>query len=110
VIFLFRHPAKYGSPDRIVVDDQDRKVTSMPIHHRVINALSEHPFATIIMTGVPFAGVMLYQQSQKTHLTVSQRVMASRVYAQAGVIVILLSTMGFREYMDKHGRFPEPGK
>lgn len=36
--------------------------------------------------------------------------MQSRVYAQAGVITILLTTMIFREYMDSHGRFPEPGE
>jgi len=34
--------------------------------------------------------------------------MHSRVYAQAGVLTILLVTMGFREYMDRRGRFPEP--
>jgi hypothetical protein len=86
------------------------KVSSMPIHHRVMNALYDNPFTTIIAMSTPLAATIFYEQSKLTHLTISQRVMASRVYAQAGVIVILLSTMGFREYMDKHGRFPEPGK
>jgi hypothetical protein len=35
--------------------------------------------------------------------------MHSRVFAQAGVLSILLTTMAFREYMDRNGRYQEPG-
>lgn len=36
--------------------------------------------------------------------------MQTRVYAQGGILLLLLSTMAFRDYMDKRGRFPEPGE
>jgi hypothetical protein len=45
---------------------------------------------------------------QYSHLKFSQRVMHTRVFAQAGIITIAMSTMAFREYMDRRGRFPEP--
>jgi hypothetical protein len=83
-------------------------VTKMPIHHRAANYLYDHPFYFISAAGLPFAGFILSQQLKLTHLTLSQKVMHSRVFAQAGVLTILLSTMAFTSYMDKRGRFPEP--
>lgn len=80
----------------------------MPAHHRILNFVYDNPFSLIISLGVPFAGAVLYQQMQLNHLTISQRVMHSRVFAQAGILTIALSTMAFREYMNKNGRFPEP--
>ena len=82
----------------------------------------DHPFQVIVGLGIPLAGKILYDQLQVPHLTVSQRIMHSRVVsfrlkyqilstrlflqmAQAGVLSILLSTMAFKEYMDKHGRY-----
>ena len=100
-----RNPESWGLTDEIV---EKRKISSLPFHHRIMNSLYDHPFGFIAMTGLPFAGFVLRQQMKLTHLTISQRVMHSRVIAQAGIITLALSTMAFREYMDKRGRFPEP--
>jgi len=83
-------------------------VTKMPVHHQVINYLYDHPFYFVSAVGFPFAGYILKQNMKLTHLTFSQKVMHSRVMAQGGVLVILLTTMAFTGYMDKRGRFPEP--
>ena len=84
------------------------RVTTMPIHHRLMNGLYDNTFGFIFCTGAPFAAYILSQQLKLTHHTLSQRVMHSRVFAQAGILTIGLSTLAFREFMDKRGRFPEP--
>jgi len=98
-------------PERWGLSEENIKrniVTRIPIHHRVANALYDNPFSLIVALGAPFAGVVLSRQMAMKHLTISQRVMHSRVFAQAGILVIGLSTLAFRDYMNKRGRFPEP--
>ena len=80
----------------------------MPFHHRFLNYIYEHPFVLIGSLGAPLAATIFYQQSKHKHLTFSQKVMHSRVFAQGGIISIALITMAFREYMDKNGKFAEP--
>ena len=84
----------------------ENRVTNMPYHHRVANLLYDHPFVMISSFGVPFAAYVLNSQLKLKHLTLSQRVMHSRVIAQAGILTVAMTTMAFREYMDKRGRFP----
>jgi hypothetical protein len=60
--------------------------------------------------GAPFVGTVLYEQLKLKHLTISQRIMHTRVFGQMGVLAILVTTMGFREYMTKHGRFKVEGE
>mmetsp|Transcript_19366 Transcript_19366/g.43153 ORF Transcript_19366/g.43153 Transcript_19366/m.43153 type:complete len:205 (+) Transcript_19366:196-810(+) len=101
------NPEKWG-----LADYTKGKVTShshMPLHHRVANWLHDNPFYIVTGLGVPLAAFVLHTNLQLKHLTLSQKIMHSRVYAQAGILSILLVTMGFRGFMDKRGRFPEPG-
>lgn len=84
----------------------ENRVSNMPHHHRVANFLYDHPFVMISSFGLPFAAYVLNSQLKLKHLTLSQRVMHSRVIAQAGILTMAMSTMAFREYMDKRGRFP----
>ena len=84
----------------------ENRVSSMPIHHRAANYMYDHPFVMISSFGCPFAGYVLNSQLKLKHLTISQRVMHSRVIAQAGILTMAMTTMAFREYMDKRGRFP----
>lgn len=77
-------------------------------HHQAMNYLYDHPFGFIAITGVPLAAGILNHQLQLKHLKFQQRIMASRVFAQFGVLSILLMTMGFRSYMESRGRFLEP--
>lgn len=103
------HPEKYGFPKLTgKMAKKEYSLSSMPIHQRVMNSLYDHPFRMIAAMGIPFAAVVIKQQAAVKHLTFSQKVMHSRVFAQFGVISILLVTMGFKEYMDRRGRFEEP--
>jgi len=99
-----RFPHRWGLEEYV----EEGIITKMPFHHRAINYLYDHPFYFVSGVGFPFAGYILKQQMKLTHLTLSQKIMHSRVFAQAGVLCILLSTMAFTSYMDKRGRFPEP--
>lgn len=98
------HPERWGLEENLAKG----KVTKMPVHHQVLNYLYDHPFYFVSAVGFPFAGFILKEQLKLKHLTLSQKVMHSRVFAQGGVLLILLTTMAFTGYMDKHGRFPEP--
>jgi hypothetical protein len=98
------HPGRWGMTEYVA----EGKITRIPVHHRIMNYIYDNPFRTIIVSGIPFAALIFRQQMNQQHLTLSQKIMHSRVYAQAGIITMLLSTMAFREYMDRHGRFPEP--
>ena len=73
----------------------------MPIHHKFLNAVYDRPFYLVAALGVPFVGYVLKENMKLTHLTFSQKIMHSRVMGQMGVISILLTTMAFKEYMDK---------
>ena len=104
---VLRHPKKYGV-DGSSIQNAIVPSTSMPFHHRAMNYFHDRPFVLISALGLPFVGSVLYQQLQIKHLTFSQRILASRVIGQAGVLVIGLSVIAFRDYMDKHGKFQEP--
>ena len=104
-----RYPERWGLSDEVIASGKVT-VSTMPVHHKLLNALYDNTFSVILFTGAPFAGYVLSQQLKLTHLTLSQRVMHSRVFAQAGILTMALSTLGFREWMDKRGRFPEPGE
>lgn len=99
------YPERYGIVDGPV---EVAPVSKLPVHHRAMNYIYDHPFQFIAGLGVPLASSILYQQRHNTHLTLSQKIMHSRVFAQGGVLAILLTTMAFREYMDGRGRFEEP--
>jgi len=88
-------------------DIQEGRVSTMPVHHKVMNFMYDHPFGLIAGFGIPFAGRVLYTQMQLKHITISQRVMHSRVFAQGGILSMALMTMAFRGWMERRGRFPE---
>ena len=85
----------------------EKKASTLPFYQQAMNYVYDHPFQFVVGMGVPLAATILQQQKHNTHLTISQKIMHSRVFAQGGVLSILLVTMGFREYMDRRGRFGE---
>ena len=86
------------------------RITYMPVHHRVANFLYDHPFGCVAGLGAPFAAYILKTQLALKHITFSQRIMHSRVFAQGGILTMGMGIMAFREYMNKRGRFPELSK
>eukprot|EP01031_Cornospumella_fuschlensis_P029402 gene29402-35491_t len=102
-----RHPEKYGIYDLTPLLPHEVP-HRLPLYQRFMNYVYDHPFQLITSLSIPFAGGILYSQMGQQHLTISQRIMHSRVFAQAGVLSILLTTMGFLEYMDRRGKFADP--
>jgi hypothetical protein len=99
-----RYPERWGLEEEMV---SKRKVTYMPIHHRLCNFLYDHPFVIIASTGAPWAGYVLNKQMQIKHMDLQKRLMQTRVIAQGGIITVALITMSFRGWMESRGRFPE---
>mmetsp|Transcript_19042 Transcript_19042/g.20641 ORF Transcript_19042/g.20641 Transcript_19042/m.20641 type:complete len:200 (-) Transcript_19042:58-657(-) len=103
------YPERWGVDDGTLTKVAAKKVVNnMPLHHQAMNYIYDHPFQFVASLGIPLATTILYQQKHNTHLTFSQKIMHSRVFAQGGTLAILLTTMGFREYMDRNGRFTDP--
>jgi hypothetical protein len=81
MIHAKRNPELYGLTEQNLIQN---KVTQMPIHHRCMNTMYDNPFSFIGIVAVPFAGAIFKQQLQYSHLKLSQRIMHTRVFAQAG--------------------------
>ena len=99
------YPGRYGFGPADVVPIHHSK---MPWHHRLLNHLYDHPFRIIAGLGIPFGAYILHEQMQLQHLQFSQRLLHSRVIIQFGVLSILVTTMGFKTFMDSRGRYQEP--
>jgi hypothetical protein len=54
---------------------------------------------------LPLAGKILATRFAKSHLTLSQALMQTRVFAQFGVISILLSTVSVRALVEANDHF-----
>jgi hypothetical protein len=111
------HPEKYGLHGYIAKGTEDVNVTShpstvtLPLPKRVLNACYENPKLLVLGLGIPLASSILYQQLQKRNLTISQRIMHSRIFAQFSILVILGGSVWFGEYMRRHGgKYLEEGE
>ena len=58
----------------------------VPIHHYIANKIYDYPFYLITGLGIPVAGYIFSEQVKLTGYKFSQRVMHSRIFAQASVI------------------------
>ena len=108
MVFAQRYPDKYGLTDYISTGKVH--ASNMPFHHSMLNYIYDHPYQLIGALGAPWFAWILRHELSMRHLTLSQKIMHTRVFAQAGILSVLLSTMAFREYMHKHGRFEEPSE
>lgn len=80
-------------------------VPPLAVHYRFVNWLYDNPFKMIAACGSTVLLAVLNQQFKLRHLTFSQRIMCSRIFAQAGLVGITITVLSFREYMDRRGRF-----
>jgi len=79
---------------------------SLSLHHRVANFWQEHPFQILIGMGIPaVAAIFVKRRAGSSSLMLSQQIMQTRVMGQFTVLTFLLSLMGFKEYMDRKGKF-----
>lgn len=88
-----------------VVESGVRVVPSLGPHHAIANYWQENPFKILAIAGIPTVAYIFHGRSQKNHLQLQSQLMHTRVFGQFAVIVMLLSLMGFKEYMDTNGKF-----
>jgi hypothetical protein len=74
-------------------------------YHHVANYTAQYPFRVLAAVAVPSVGYIFYGRTEQAHLQLSQKIMHTRVIGQFATISLLLAVMGFKEYMDKNGRF-----
>lgn len=82
----------------------EKKLThTLPLYQRTANWFYENPTTGLAATGIPIVGSVWFYQSRDKFMTASQKVMHTRVIGQASVLALLVSTMFFRDQMDKRG-------
>jgi hypothetical protein len=74
-------------------------------HHILANFWQAHPFQILLGVGVPAVGLIFHKVNSSKEIMLSQKIMQTRVIGQFTAIVLLLSLMGFKEYMDHEGTF-----
>lgn len=88
-----------------VKDSGMRIVEKMGPHHIIANFWQENPFKVLLGIGAPTVA-MIFMHKQKANKTALQmQLMQTRVLGQTSMIFFLLSVMGFKEYMDRNGKF-----
>eukprot|EP00527_Entomoneis_sp_CCMP2396_P005495 CAMPEP_0198143276 /NCGR_PEP_ID=MMETSP1443-20131203/6262_1 /TAXON_ID=186043 /ORGANISM="Entomoneis sp., Strain CCMP2396" /LENGTH=274 /DNA_ID=CAMNT_0043806493 /DNA_START=76 /DNA_END=901 /DNA_ORIENTATION=+ len=75
------------------------------IHHRAANYVYTNPFKVLVGLAVPSVALIFYGKSGKEHLQFSMKVLHTRVFGQFTTLALLLSIMGFKDYMDQNGKF-----
>lgn len=79
--------------------------STLGLHHRIANFWQENPFKILTALSVPTVGIIFKTRSAKAHLQFQSMVMHTRVFGQFAVIIMLLTLMGFKGYMDVNGKF-----
>ncbi|TDH72643.1 hypothetical protein CCR75_001012 [Bremia lactucae] len=79
--------------------------SQLKLWQKSANMLYDHPYRTLIAVGVPLVGGIYSYQHLNKGISASQQIMHTRIYGQAAVVVLLLSSMAFHDYMGKRGRF-----
>jgi hypothetical protein len=99
---------RLANPQAFVSDVSTGRVSALPVHKRLANFVYDHPINSLIMAGVPAVLTIFMSKSGQTELSLSQRIMHTRVAGQFTVLMTLVSVMGFHDYMGRRGRFLEP--
>ena len=74
-------------------------------HHNVANYTASNPFKVLAAFAVPSVAWIFYGQTGLPHVQMGMKLLHTRVFGQFATISLLLSVMGFKELMDKNGKF-----
>jgi len=99
---------RLANPQAFAADLSTGRVSALAPHQRMANYLYDNPMKTLVMLGTPTVLTIFLSKGGQTELTLSQRLMQTRVLGQFSVLAILIGTLGFHDYMAKRGRFLEP--
>lgn len=78
---------------------------SLGIHHKFANFWQENPFKMLTALSVPTIVYIFKGKTGQKHLQLQSMIMHTRVYGQGAVLIMLLTLMGFKAYMDSEGSF-----
>jgi hypothetical protein len=84
--------------------EEDIDTLQLSFPQRTANYLYFNPIQHTIMTSIPVvAGIFHYQNTVKSDIIMSRRIMHTRVLGQFSVLTVLVMTMGFQSFMDTRG-------
>ncbi|CAH0474481.1 unnamed protein product [Peronospora belbahrii] len=83
----------------------EKKASQLKFWQESANFLYDHPYRALVTVGVPLVGCIYSYQHLNKGISPSQQIMHTRIYGQASVVVLLLSSMAFHDYMAKRGKF-----
>ncbi|EEY70023.1 uncharacterized protein PITG_06579 [Phytophthora infestans T30-4] len=100
-----RNPEMYLATMDGTYVEKEEKVSQLKFWQKSANFLYDHPYRALITVGVPLVGGIYSYQHLNKGISTSQQIMHTRIYGQAAVVVMLLSSMAFHDYMAKRGKF-----
>jgi hypothetical protein len=101
-----RNPEMYlASLDPAYVEHKIQVKKQLTLPQRLANFVYDHPYRALVGVGVPLVGGIYMFQRTNTAIQASQQIMHTRIYGQGAVVVLLLASMGFHDYMHARGRF-----
>jgi len=74
-------------------------------HHRMANWAAENPIKLLAGLAIPSVSLILYGRTGQQHLQFSHMLLHTRVFGQFATLSCLLGVMGFKDYMDRNGKF-----
>merc|ERR1712048_328995 len=75
------------------------------IQHGMANFAAENPLKLLLAIAAPSVVYIFYGRSQKQHLTIAMKLMHTRLFGQFATLSLLVSIMGFKDYMDTNGKY-----
>lgn len=82
-----------------------RVVPELQWYHKAANYTAQNPIKILAAVAVPTVGYIFYGRNDQAHLQFSSKIMQTRVMGQFATISALLGIMGFKEFMDRNGRY-----
>ncbi|KAL3658192.1 hypothetical protein V7S43_016822 [Phytophthora oleae] len=87
--------------------EEQKQASKLKLWQQGANFLYDHPYRALATVGVPLVGGIYSYQHLNKGISASQQIMHTRIYGQAAVVVLLLSSMAFHDYMARRGKFGE---
>ncbi|GAB9471119.1 Ubiquinone biosynthesis protein coq7 [Globisporangium polare] len=101
-----RNPERYiASMDPNFREPEEKHHQQLKLYQRAANFLYDHPYRTLATVGVPLVGGIYAYQATNHAIARSQQIMHTRIYGQGAVVLLLLGSMAFHDYMLRRGRF-----
>ena len=103
------YPEKWDGGEPVIheklIAPEKVEISSLPYYKQALLKIYDHPIPFAATLALPLAGNIMHTRFSKSHLTLSQALMQTRVFAQFGVISILMTTMSIRFFVEYNNHF-----